>query len=471
VASPVRLFNDASNSNTPPLALSIPEEEFQRGNSGDYEDVISGLQGDATSSANNPKASSGSHSDGVGLSGVHMTGGARQQGDSDELPHAQEGNRGPQEQAQLLAAAVLKAKEVAEREAAEIIALAKTEIERAKETARQQMELESAVQKATLQVKLDTEVKLNRLQHEADAERKQTETDNITTNKEREAAAALPLHEGDFYWDENDNIAGGNDLSGEKKKLQKKEQEPGREGGKGSGAKDSSTPEDDSPPPARQDQSPSKPERKSNIPKLKTTSPLDPPLISSPLEKEKKEEVSPGLEGEESLLAKVSSKEKQKAEARARIRQAKKDFKRRQAKEEEAGGTLMTFIPVDRPELELELQPTGGDELLPPTGGDELLPGGSDEDDESLASTTVGEDELPLLSPRRRYSFPGQGSRPDTVRALREISQQRKHMDRALAELQRWANSLADLLTDSLADLLTDSLADCLTHSADSLAD
>ena len=298
----------------------------------------------------------------------------------------------------IMEAAVKRAKAEAEVEAARIIARAKAEIEVAKASARKQSEIEDAVKRATQIVEQQTKDELSRLQRGANTESDildrgvHPNVGNLDSNNQTDA-----LHEGDLYWDENDNIAGGNKLRmpvGDEKISQasvssKKASKTGSE------VADS---EDNA-----------KSERKSKIPKLVRSS-SSASSIDNVIDDR----------AHNNPKANITDKAKQQMEARARIQRAKREFKNKQ---NEKGGrsNSMMFIASDN------------DEVGP---GDESLPEERQEvnDDESVASTTVGDD---VITPRKSTTFPGQGNRPDTIRALREISQQREHMDKALAELKR----------------------------------
>jgi hypothetical protein len=463
VASPVRLVSDSSG--TPLLELPIPEERFQKGNRRDIGNETTSRNDNKLPSDGNDKdlalnsdddgincvgksqveVSTGDHADTEAVSGTQGAAVPSEEGDpvadkeavvsvTDQELRLRAMEEQELEKAELLKAqsiseakvlldtAVKKAKEEAELEAARIIARAKAEIVVAKESAKQEMEREEAVRKATQQVERDTEEKLKRLQKvaEEDAEKiKNEEKEKILQEeKEKEKEAKNDFHEGDLYWDENDNVGGGNALASKRDVDNTEVPSEFNKPTNDIEVADSSVVMDDN---KGSSTSPlSKSDRKSKIPNLKRT-----PSPSSPLKPTQSEET---VETREKSETAVSAKKRQKSEARLRIQKAKEDFKRKQA-EDEAAGNLMAFIPMDG----LETEATGGDECLPdPDGGDELLPGV--DDDESVASTTVDEEEF---LPRKGASFPGQGSRPDTIRALREISLQREHMDQALAELQR----------------------------------
>ena len=442
VASPVRLFNDSSK--TPLLELAIPEESFQKGN-GNYvshdklRDVTS--QPDASSkpiedvpranineNENDTAVQSEVFDDMTDMEAKYFDMGEKlQSGNGNDTTRDNEDTEVNKKEKELIASklkaesdaqaqillesAVKKAKEEAERESARIIAQAKAEIEIAKEAAKQQLEIENAVIRAKQEVERVTELKVKHMLQEAQ--------DNATTKIVENEQAAHNVHEGDLYWDENDNIAGGNKLSSEeKRKAVTGEKSPAVDDVESSTATEHSD-----------KIAPTKSTRKSKIPKL-AKSP-SPPVVMP-----REEEISK-VSTTKNKGGLKSSQSRKKAEARSRIEIAKQEFKKKQAENEANGSSSMAFIPMD------DLEPTGGDEMLPPTGGDELLPpiGGGDEDlppdindDDSVATTTVDEEEY---SPRRSSSFPGQGSRTDTIRALREITLQREHMEKALAELRR----------------------------------
>ena len=481
VASPVRLFNDSAK--TPLLELSIPEEKFQKNKNGEQHASLMNTKLEETLSEGNKNSSSDIVSDDyIENSAVHSDNGKPHTGDSRSGPDAVENmdsdavhstlpavqskgdamaetgtfdsmneresqpeNIDKEEEEQdneqvrehkkavlrassdeqsklLLETAVKTAKAEAEVEAARIIAQAKAEIETAKEAAKKQLEVDDAIRKATREVELETEEKLKLLQKEAEEETEKIKKDN----KEREN-----LHTGDLYWDENDNIAGGNDIIVTSEEKQNAlDIPPDLNMSEKDVTTDPKAKEDLSTPP-----SPTSKSRPSKIPILKKSSSSSSAASSSPLTPPTETKIEGVMKSGTETKAQIEKRKKN--ESRSRIRQARKTFEKQQI-ENEAKGTLMEFISLD------EL--TGGDEQLPPddegnekqsppTGGDELLPDVNDDnDDDSVASTTLDEEEC---LPRKSASFPGQGNRPDTIRALRDIAQQREHMDKALAELQR----------------------------------
>jgi hypothetical protein len=467
VASPVRLFNDSVQ--TPLLELAIPEEKFQQDNKSTVGNEVNATftnerleesfqKGRNTNSnanmlsSENIEVSALNRSDGnnypteskkelstdenVDTEVVDKTLETVQSEEFDQMAEMEAQLRASEKEEQsqaLLDATVTKAKADAEVEAARIISRAMAEIAAAKEAAKKQLEMDDAVRKATRQVERETENKLKRLQRDADEEAAKTkkEDEAATTKKFKEEEEwEETMHEGDLYWDENDQVAGGNAMSEKKKNSDDIPPDFKTSESDTQLSDNTDVKEELSMSPA----SKSKSSRKSKIPKLKRSASSSSSSSSSTVNSSKTEDEVTQTQSRTEPV--VSAKERKKAEARARIQLAKKEFKKKQA-EDEANGNLMAFISMD------EMEPTGGDELLPPTGGgDEWLPptGGGDEllpdvnDDDSVASTTVDEEEF---LPRKSASFPGQGSRPDTIRALREISQQREHMDKALAELQR----------------------------------
>mmetsp|Transcript_24306 Transcript_24306/g.45225 ORF Transcript_24306/g.45225 Transcript_24306/m.45225 type:complete len:867 (+) Transcript_24306:132-2732(+) len=430
VASPVRLFNDSAK--TPLLELTIPEEKFPKGNT--KRDIISdNHKQPAEVDTQDVKTLEAVQSEEMDVMaevealGTQINNSSENEKSGIDENDAQksledEAARKAKADAQakvLLDSAVQKATQAAGLEAARIIAEAKAEIAAAKEAAKQQRQIEDAVQEAKRQIERDTAQQVKQLQSEADAT-----VATMKRNATEGQARKYDNHEGDLYWDENDQIAGGNKLNANNQDTE--EPIPDRLLHSNSNEDIGGvqpTANDTNPPKENVALTPTKSERKSKIPKLiKSPSPSMPTTSVSAAE-----DISKSRSSDKKKRA-LSDKDRKQAEARSRIQKAKQDFKRKQAEEEANGTKSMEFIRLD------DMNPTGGDEMLPPTaGGDKDFPP-NDNDDDSVATTTVDDEEL---SPRRSASFPGQGNRPDTIRALREINSQREHMDRALAEMQR----------------------------------